>query len=171
MGTGTAGSGNAVVTTQDEFVAALETFVAAWPGAGQSEKTLLLIHHWLDALGCWSFEDMYLSATTLLQVIAATEEGIQGRELYYFDAVTAASARAGISPMSRHFKDMRNNLIHEGKLLGGKFSGTSLQDCATVASDVLNWFDSYIHSVLGLGAVRRKRFSYGDFLGLNAYSL
>lgn len=165
------GSGNPVVATQDEFVAVLEAFVASWPGPGQSEKTLLLIHHWLDSLACWSFEDMYLSATTLLQIIAATEGAIQGKELSYFDAATAASRRAGIAGLSRDFKDMRNNLIHEGKLLGGRFSGTTLKDCAVVAADVLNWFDTYIHAVLGLGGVQRKRFSSAEFINLNAYSI
>lgn len=63
-----------VVNTSAEFVALVEAFLTSWPGAGQEEKALLLVHHWLDALACWSMEDLYLSATTLLQVIAATEE-------------------------------------------------------------------------------------------------
>jgi len=165
------GSGNPVVATHNEFVAVLEAFVAAWPGPGESEKALLLIHHWLDSLACWSFEDLYLSATTLLQIIAATEETFQQKELPYFAAVTDAAQRVGIAALSRDFKDMRNNLIHEGKLLGGKFSGATVNDCAGVAADVFNWFDEYVHSVLGLGAVRRKRFSSADFANLNAYSI
>ena len=165
------GDGNAVVATTVEFQTVLEAFVTAWPFAGQHEKVLLMIHHWLDSLACWSFEDFYLSATTLLQIIAATEESIEGKDLYYFDAVTSAAKRAGIHALKRDFKDTRNNLIHEGKLLGGRFSGQSLQDCAAVAADVLNWFDAYLHSVLGLGAVRRQRFSFQNFLSLNTYSL
>jgi hypothetical protein len=165
------GSGNPVVVTKDEFAAVLEAFVASWPGPGRIEKTLLLIHHWLDSLACWSFEDMYLSATTLLQIIAATEEAIQGTALPYFAAITAASQRAAIAALSRDFKDMRNNLVQEGILLGNSFSGTTLADCAVVAADVLNWFDTYLHSVLGLGAVRRKRFSPAEFVNLNAYSI
>ena len=96
---------------------------------------------------------------------------VSAAKLYYFDAVTGASRRAGIAALSRDFKDMRNTLIHEGKLLGGKFSGTTLKDFAVVAADVLNWFDTYIHSVLGLGGVRRKRFSSAEFVSLNAYSI
>lgn len=165
------GNGNAVVATPAEFQTALEAFVTAWPLAGQHEKVLLMVHHWLDSLACWSFEDLYLSATTLLQIIAATEKSIQGKDMYYFDAVTAAGSRARISALGRDFKDMRNNLMHEGKLLGGSFSGRSLQDCAAVAADVLNWFDAYLHSVLGLGAVQRPRFTFNNFLSLNAYSL
>jgi hypothetical protein len=166
------GNGNPVVTTQREFVMALEAFVATWSGAGQSEKALLLIHHWLDSLACWSFEDMYLSATTLLQIIAATEKARQGiNSLSYFDGVTAASARAGIVSLSQDFKNMRNNLIHHGRLLGGSFSGTTLQDCSVVAADVLNWFDAYMHSALGLGVVLHRRFASSHFVNLNSYSV
>ena len=165
------GQGNPIINNAAEFTDALEKFVASWPGAGQREKALLLVHHWLDSLACWSFEDLYLSATTLLQVIVATQEAVQGKELKYFDGVTEASKRAGLTPLSRDFKDMRNVLIHEGKLIGGKFVGTTRDDCARVAADVLNWFDEYLHSVLGLGAVRRQRFKWQDLMGLNAYSI
>ena len=142
------GKSNCCVTNETEYVEVLEKFIAAWPSNGQFEKALLLIHHWLDALGCWSFENFYLSATTLLQIIAATEEKITGNnELSYFQAIQSASTRAGISPLSRDFKDMRNNLIHEGKLLGGAFSGTDINACSAVAADLMNWFDEYIHAV------------------------
>lgn len=165
------GDGNPCINTSDEFIQTLERFIVAWPTAGQTEKILILIHHWLDAIGCWSFEDFYLSATTLLQIIAATEEHLTGNSLKYFPAIQSASRRVGIPTLSRDFKDMRNNLIHEGKLLGGSFAGTDILACSTVAADLMNWFDAYIHSVLNLGAVKRNRYSRGDFVGLNAYSL
>jgi hypothetical protein len=166
------GHGNFCVNTNDEFFNTLEQFIAAWPAVSQPEKTLILIHHWLDALGCWSFEDFYLSATTLLQIIAATEQRITGNtNLSYLTAVQSASNRAGIAVLNRDFKDMRNNLIHEGKLLGASFAGTDLEACSTVASDLMNWFDAYIHSVMNLGPVKRKRYSKADFISLNAYSI
>lgn len=165
------GSGNPVVDNAADFSAGLEAFINSWAGPGQQEKVLLLIHHWLDALACWSLEDCYLSATTLLQVIAATEGAIQARSLTYYTAVDDASQRVGIAPLSRDFKDMRNVLIHEGRLIGGAFQGTSFQDCAAVAANVLNWFDEYIHSVLGVGPVRRQRFTANAFTGLNSYSI
>lgn len=165
------GQGNPVVTDAQEFVAGLEAFVRAWPASAQQEKALLLVHHWLDALACWSFEDLYLSATTLLQVIAATEEHVRGSRLTFYDGVTSASNRAGVAPLNQDFKDMRNVLIHEGRLIGGRFRGTSFHDCTQVAADVLNWFDEYLHSVLSLGQVRRRRFEANDFIGLNAYSI
>ncbi|PAU35734.1 hypothetical protein CKF94_24135 [Vibrio coralliilyticus] len=166
------GSGNACVNNSNEFFEALEKFLVAWPTTGQSEKVLILIHHWLDALGCWSFEDLFLSATTLLQIISATEERITGNSnLSYLQAVQSASARARITPLNRDFKDMRNNLIHEGQLLGGRFVGTDIDACASVAADLMNWFDEYIHSVMNLGSLKRKRYSKYDFISLNSYSI
>lgn len=166
------GVGNSCVTTQQEFTENLEKFVNAWPSVAQSEKILILVHHWLDALGCWSFEDFYLSATTLLQIIAATEEQVTGdSNLPYFQAVQSASSRVGINSLNRDFKDMRNNLIHEGKLLGGSFAGTDREACSAVAADVMNWFDEYLHAVMNLGPVKRKRHLKSDFMSLNAYSL
>lgn len=138
------GSGNPCVNTSNEFFNLLEKFIVAWPTIGQSEKMLILIHHWLDALSCWSFEDLYLSATTLLQIIAATEEQQTGNNnLTFFQAIQSATNRVGISPLCGDFKDMRNNLIHEGKLLGGRFTGTDKEACSIIVSDVMNWFDEY----------------------------
>jgi hypothetical protein len=166
------GSGNPCVNNSHEFFETLQKFLVAWPTAGQSEKVLILIHHWLDALGCWSFEDLFLSATTLLQIIAATEERITGNsDLSYFQAVQSASARAGISSLNRNFKEMRNNLIHKGQLLGGRFVGTDIDACASVAADLMNWFDKYIHSILNLGSVSKMRYSKYDFISLNSYSI
>lgn len=162
---------NFCVSSQTEFIDLLEKFVAAWPVVAQSEKVLILIHHWLDALGCWSFEDFYLSATTLLQIIAATEEQITGNRMHYSPAIQSASARVGINSLNRDFKDMRNNLIHKGKLLGGPFTGNDIAACSRVATDLMNWFDEYIHSVLNLGTVKKQRFAVRDFINLNAYSL
>lgn len=165
------GDGNAIVKSEAEFVTKIEQFIAAWNTVGAQEKALLLLHHWLDSMACWSFEDLYLSTTTLLQIIVETEKTVQARDMSYFQGVTDAAGRAGIRVLSRDFKDMRNVLIHEGRLIGGSFSGTTLEDCADVAADVLNWFDEYIHAVIGLGSIVHPRFSRRDFLGLNAYSI
>jgi hypothetical protein len=45
-------------------------------------------------------EDLYLSATTLLQVIAATEGHRQGDDLTYYAGVTAAAQRMGLQSLS-----------------------------------------------------------------------
>tara|TARA_B100000427_G_scaffold319660_1_gene318169 strand:- start:195 stop:1034 length:840 start_codon:yes stop_codon:yes gene_type:complete len=165
------GAGTPIVTTDAELISCIEKTVTAWKTAGASEKALLLIHHWLDALGCWSFEDMYLSATTILQIIAATEEHRQGQNLSFFNGVTDAANRFSISPLSRDFKDMRNDLIHDGRLSGSRFSSKTLNDCAQVAADVFNWVDLYIHAALSLGTPSISRFKKSDFINLNSYSL
>jgi len=165
-------TGNHCINSNEEFVEVIEKFIAAWPEVAEKEKILVLVHHFLDALACWSFEDFYLSATTLLQVIAATEERMIGNSnLSYFTAVQSASNRVGITSLNSDFKDMRNNLIHEGKLLGGRFSGTDKEACSVVAADLMNWFDEYLHAVMNLGQVRHRRFSKQVFMSLNAYSM
>lgn len=79
-----------------------------------------------------------------------------------FQAIQSASNRVGISPLNRDFKDMRNNLIHESKLLGGAFSGTDINACSAVAADLMNWFNEYIHSVLNLVPAKKQRFAAKD---------
>ena len=159
-----------VVNTRDEFKNLVEHFVAVYRNDGRTEKALLLVHHWLDALACWSLEDLYLSATTLLQIIVATEATLQGSDLRYYDGVTAAANRKGIRVLSSDFRDMRNELIHDGQLIGRRFLHNKAT-CDDVAADVLNWFDEYLHKALQLGPVARTRFSGQDFRNLNAYSI
>lgn len=166
------GQPSTVVTSDAEFVALVQFFVQNWLQAGQTEKARLLVHHWLDALSCWSMEDLYLSATTLLQIIVATEATRQGKaELPYYPGVTAAATHRGIRVLGDDFKNMRNELIHNGQLIGRRFAGPDRAACAVVVADVLNWFDDYLHAALGLGGVRKTRFKPADFIGLNAYSI
>jgi hypothetical protein len=161
-----------VVNSQAEFQSLVEAFVKAWPTTGRTEKSLLLVHHWVDALACWSMEDLYLSATTLLQVIVATEATKQGKaELHFYPGVSEAASRFGLQPLGPDFKNMRNELVHDGKLIGSRFAGPDKLACAQVVADVLNWFDDYLHAALNLGPVTRKRFAREDWISLNAYSI
>ncbi len=165
------GSGSYAISTPDEFSRLVEAFVQAWPTTGQAEKARLLVHHWLDALACWSMEDLYLSATTLLQIIVATEAQKQGKpSLSYYKGLEDAANRMGIAPLSQDFKNMRNELIHDGQLIGSRFAGPR-SACDQVVADVLNWFDIYMHAGLGLGPVAKTRFRANDFTTLNAYSI
>ncbi|MGN8086091.1 hypothetical protein ACTJK6_08600 [Ralstonia sp. 22086] len=164
------GPGWPVVTSTEQFVHLVEAFVQAWPAAGQTEKARLLIHTWLDALACWSMEDLYLSATTLLQIIAATEATKQGQDLNFYSGVTAAAQRMNIPVLSQDFKKMRNELVHDGQLIGSRFAGPRAA-CDQVLADVLNWIDQYIHAALSLGPVPTTRCQPNDFTGLNAYSI
>jgi len=79
--------------------------------------------------------------------------------------------QVGITMLNRDFKDMRNNLIHQGKLLGGRFNGTDIEACSMVAPDVMNWFDEYIHAVMNIGLVKRRRYPTHDSMSLKAYSI
>jgi hypothetical protein len=161
-----------VVTTAVEYKNLVERFLASWPSAGRTEKALLLIHHWLDALSCWSMEDLYLSATTLMQVIVATEARKQGKDkLEFYPGITAAAQRFGIASLSAEFKNMRNELVHDGQLIGARFAGPDKLACANVVADVLNWIDAYIHAALALGPVLNKRFKGTSLVSLNAYSI
>ena len=161
-----------VIGSDQEFCDLVECFVRAWPTAGRLEKARLLVHHWLDALVCWSMEDLYLSATTLLQVIVATEASRQGStRLEFYPGVKAAAQRFGLRILSDDFKKMRNELIHDGQLIGCRFIGPDKAACAAVVVDVLNWLDEYIHAALALGARRRLRFTNADLANLNAYSI
>ena len=65
---------------------------------------------------------------------------------------------------------MRNELIHDGQLIGSRFAGPK-EACAEVIADVFNWFDEYMHAALGLGTPRKTRFEKADFLNLNSYSI
>jgi hypothetical protein len=166
------GPSEPVVTSPAEFSTLVLGFVQSWPSAARTEKARLLVHHWLDALSCWSMEDLYLSTTTLLQVIVASEAAKQRkRELQFFPGLIAAARRVGIRALSDDFKNMRNELVHDGQLIGRRFAGPDKNACAEVVADVLNWFDEYLHAALGFGAPRKLRFPKRHFAGLNAYSI
>lgn len=162
-----------VVNDGNEFKAVLDAFLVGYRTVGQAEKVRLLVHHWLDSLSCWSLEDLYLSATTVLQTIAATEKRkapIANKPSFY-KYVRAAALRYGLPVLNHDFKDMRNDLIHDGTLSGTHFPNKTADDGRQVAVTVMNWIDGYIHAALGLGPVRKTRFGPHSLDGLNAYSV
>jgi hypothetical protein len=159
------------VSNNAEFLSCMEVLVQTWLGQAQREKARLLIHHWIDALGCWSLEDLYLSATTLLQVISATEAGRQGNQINFFEGLSGAALRFGISAPSRDWVKMRNDLVHDGSLSATRYTGKSKLDCAGLACEVLNWIDLYMGTALGLRGSATPRFTRQDFFTLPAYSL
>jgi hypothetical protein len=80
----------ACVNTIAEFTKFVEQFVRDYQRLNPSEKLLLLTHFYIDAFSCWSLENMYLSGSTLLQIIASTEQDT-GRPF----AANHAKARTG----------------------------------------------------------------------------
>jgi hypothetical protein len=173
--------GNSCVKTLEQFIDFCERFISKFPALDQTEKLRLLIHFYIDALSCWSLENFYLSGSTLLQIIASTEEdgsrpfaqahavqrGI--RRVGFFDHLAGAADKIGIAPLAHDVVKIRNSLIHEGTLNSGTF--IQQMDAAIPISDAMNWVDEYVYGILGLGKVPVPRHSANDYAyALNSFS-
>jgi hypothetical protein len=169
------GSGFPITTTEADFARILAIFVASYPSSGATEKIRLVAHHFLDALAFWSLEDLVLSTTTILEIIAATAESLaaaQGNQLGTFNPrIAYAASRFRLPPLPSDFRNMRNDLVHEGTLSGHRFAGKNVDDCRRAAAEVLNWIDAYIFEALNLGAPAILRFDKERFIGANSFSL
>jgi hypothetical protein len=169
------GQGWAMAATLVDFVADLEIFVREYPALEQSEKARLLIHHWLDALAYWSLEDLTLSATTMLEIIAATAERVAAAagtpRTTFVTRINYAADRFGLQHLPAEFRMMRNDLVHEGHLSGTRFPNKTEIECAQAAAGALDWIDRYICAIFGLGTPRSIRFGMNAFVGINAFSL
>jgi hypothetical protein len=111
----------------------------------------LQLSHWLSGLTCFSLEDIYLSVGVQMDVIKQQERAVTGKGgLTYFQGMTSASTRYALNPLGKDYKNMRNDIVHEGVLSGAKFAGKSKAQCADVVADTLNWLDRYVLSVVGL---------------------
>ncbi|MGY2048942.1 hypothetical protein [Methylobacterium sp. JK268] len=165
----------AAVTNEAEFRDRVEAFVRSYPTTSQTEKSRIMIHHLLDGLACWSMEDLCLSTATLLEIIAATAKqaaAAAGTPLQYFSQrIDYAANRFNLAPVSTDFRNMRNDLVHEGTLSGTKFRNKTDHDCAIAAAAALQWIDEYMHAAFGLGPVATNRFTPSTYKGLNAFSL
>lgn len=168
------GPGMNLVESLSDFIAALEIFVRDYTKFEKSEKARLLVHHWLDALAYWSLEDLTLSTATMLEIIAATagDHGKTcGKKLKKFvPRINYAADRFGLSHLSQQFRNMRNDLVHEGRLSGSKFPNASKEQCAEVVAEALDWIDQYLCSIFGLGTPSHRRFGKNVFIGINAFS-
>lgn len=169
------GSGNQIACNNLEFQNKLELFVGNYSAINTTEKISLLIHHWLDSLACWSLEDMTLGVATLLEIIAATANDraiLNNQNLRNFsDRINAAACHYNLPTLGRDFRDMRNDLVHEGSLSASRFSQKNLDDCTNAAIEALNWIDSYIHSAIRLYPPSKQRFQLCSFKGINSFSL
>jgi hypothetical protein len=167
--------GNWAANNLPEFVDVVEAFARDYAQYEQLEKTRLLVHHWLDGMACWSMEDLVLSTATTLEIIAATAGTVAattGQTLTKFNPRLAyAATRFSLPPLSSAFRNMRNDLVHQGQLSITNFANKDRDDCAQASADALNWVDQYMHRALGLGSVRRTRFASRDFFSLNFFSL
>lgn len=153
----------------------LEAFVAAYPAADPIEKIRLVSHHFLDALAFWSIEDLVLSTTTILEIIAITAKTIGGPLRVpvgnYAQRLTYAATRFALPPVPTDFRDMRNDLVHEGTLSGTGFPGKAASDCGLATAQALDWIDLYVFATLRMGKPGRARFTAEPFRGANSFSL
>ena len=169
------------VTTLPQAIDFVEKFVTQWPTVSGPEKLLLLSHHFLDSISSWSLEGYYLSGSTLLQIIAETEEQL-GRQFAqqhsiargnkspsFMDFLAGAADRAGIPALAHDVVKIRNQLVHQGSLKGTLFPDQ--EAAAKPIADAMNWFDSYVYAILGLGAVPKPRHSPFAFSSqMNSFS-
>jgi len=166
---------DSVVNTQQQFAERVEAFVRNHSVSGFAEKDRLLVHHWLNAVACWSMEDLCLSTGTLLEIIAATAERegkVAGQSLMNFNQrIQFAATRFTLPQLSADFRNMRNDLVHEGTLSIKKFPNKSLAECAAAVAEALHWIDQYMHAALGLGSLISNRFPANTYRSLNAFSL
>jgi hypothetical protein len=120
-------------------------------------------------------EDLCLGTATLLEIIAATARdaamaaGISKK--HFNERIDYASQRFSLPRLGSDFRDMRNDLVHEGTLSGTKFQNKTVAECALAVTEALAWIDNYIHAALGLGPVEIRRFPSSSYRGLNAFSL
>jgi hypothetical protein len=169
------GEGFQSATDTTMFVRNIETFVSAYPNLGSIEKIRLISHHFLDALAFWSIEDLVLSTTTILEIISITSKSIaaaQGQTIRDFkQRMSFAANRFSLPDLPADFREMRNDLVHEGTLSGTQFPGRSPDQCGKAAAEALDWIDQYIFAALGMGQPGRARFVAEPFRGVNTFSL
>ena len=169
------GTGRQMTTCVTDFIAYMEIFIPQYPALEQSEKARLLIHHWLDALAFWSLEDLTLGCATMLEIIAATagnnSVATGNRRRIFTDRLNFAAQTFNLPPLSADFRDMRNDLVHQGRLSATKFPNKDRVDCAQAIAQALIWIDQYICAAFTLTPPNPPRFATGDFVGANAFSL
>jgi hypothetical protein len=85
-----------------------------------------------------------------MDVIKQREIAAAGTRMSYFQGMISASNRDGLTPLGSDYKEMRNDIVHEGVLSASNFPGKSKADCASVIADTLKWPDEYILAVVGL---------------------
>lgn len=118
--------------------------------AYQQRRMRLHLSHWLSGLTCFSLEDLYLAAGVQMDIVKQIERVLSGNYgLTYFQGMTSASNRFGLTPLGSDYKSMRNDIVHEGVLSGANFAGKTKADCADVIANTMNWIDDYLLTALG----------------------
>jgi hypothetical protein len=113
-----------------------------------SRRSRLFLAHWISGLTCFTLEDLFLSIGVQMDIVKQCEIQASGTSKTYLEGMRAASSRYQLSVLSIDYKNMRNDIVHEGKLSGTNFRNKTKADCAQVTADSLNWIDKYMLSIL-----------------------
>lgn len=169
------GTGFPALPDGTSFAPAVGNFIAAYPIKGSDENIRLIAHHFLDALAFWSLEDLVLSTTTILEIIAITAKRVasaQGQTIKDFTPrMEFAAGRFNLPALPPDFRNMRNDLVHEGTLSGQKFPNKDAAACGVAVAEALDWIDEYAFAAMGLGKPPQQRFIGEAFGGANSFSL
>lgn len=111
----------------------------------------LSLCHWISGLTSFSLEDIFVWATIQMDIVRQCESHrLNCPSLSYYDASATASRHYGLRQLPKAFKQMRTDLIHEGKLSSTSFVNKSKSDCAAVIAQTMGWIDLYTLKVLKL---------------------
>jgi hypothetical protein len=113
----------------------------------------LMLCHWLSGLTCFTLEDIFLNACVQMDVVKQCEMTATGRRLDFLHGMIEASTRYNVPQLSVDYRNMRNDLVHEGVLSGTNNPHKTKAQCQGYAADTLNWIDRYIGEVLGIGTI------------------
>ena len=164
-------SENSVCIDANEFSAKVNLMISSYDAVEQDFNISILLHHWLDSLYFWSIEDLFLGACATLEIIKQNERRRTGnKNLHFYDAIDSTSVNYGITRLSPDFKNMRNDLIHEGHLSKKCFPGKTKAECAHVVFDVLCWVDEYVHAIFGMCPINKVRYDLRMLQHQNSYT-
>lgn len=135
----------------------------------------LFLSHWISSLTCFTLEDLFLTTCVEMDIvkqclkIELKEEMKSEKKLSHEKGKKEIFEKYKINEQwYENFKNMRNDLIHEGSLFGenfkkirnnlihkGTLSGENFKNksklvCASVIAETLNWIDLYVIKVLNI---------------------
>ncbi len=162
---------NPVVDNQTDFAISTNQMIRLFNQNKTDYHIDVIIQYWLDILSCWSLENLFSGACTILEVIKQCERRRTGNaNMYFYDAIDSVSNHLGITILNRDWINMRNDLIHEGHLSKVRFPNKTKFECIEVCEDVMLWIDEFIHAIFTLGTIKHKRFDRGSLGQLNSYT-
>lgn len=86
-----------------------------------------------------------------MDIVKQRERASTGNStLNYLQGMMIASNRYSLSPLGNDYKNIRNDIVHEGVLSGSNFPRKSKSECAAVVAETMNWLDAYVFAVTGI---------------------